>query len=169
MFEINNKSLEEKIKQVKKAIEILGGKDLLDNIKSDAKLVELILESAFAEETITIKINNDKFSLKELLTLKLEYEKNYIKNKKKYIEKIIFKIDKYNTYLESLIRKHRKNNSIEIFREIKNEIEIRYGEDIDNFILSSIRFSQVNRKEFYGEYLISKKEDFINSIISKII
>ena len=47
MLTINNKMLEEKIKQLRKAIEIVGGKELLETIKSDNELALLILQSSF--------------------------------------------------------------------------------------------------------------------------
>ena len=161
MLTINNKMLEEKIKQLRKAIEIVGGKELLETIKSDNELALLILQSSFQNEYAYIEVLERKYSISELLKLKLEYEKNYIKTKKKYVQKIIYKIKEYNTYLDSLIRKYRKDGGIEEFRSIKNEIE---------FILSSI--IEINadlNNDYYGEYLNSKKEDFINTIITTIV
>ena len=94
MIEINNKILEEKLKQLKKAIEIVGGKGFLDNIKNDNKLAELLIEKALTSEVVEIEINNENYSVNKLYKKKLEYEKGYIKNKKKYIEKITYKIKK---------------------------------------------------------------------------
>ena len=170
MLTINNKMLEEKIKQLRKAIEIVGGKELLETIKSDNELALIILQSSFQNEYAYIEVLERKYSISELLKLKLEYEKNYIKTKKKYVQKIIDKLKEYNTYLDSLIRKYRKDGGIEEFRSIKNEIEIRYSMDINNFILSSI--IEINadlNNDYYGEYLNSKKEDFINTIITTIV
>ena len=104
-----------------------------------------------------------------MLKLKLEYEKNYIKNKKIYIEKISYKIKEYNTYLDSLIRKYRKNGGLEEFRSIKEEIDLRYYKDINNFLLNKIGSDIDSSNDYYGEYLESKKEDFINSIICSIV
>uniref|UniRef100_UPI00293DE819 hypothetical protein n=1 Tax=Clostridium TaxID=1485 RepID=UPI00293DE819 len=70
---------------------------------------------------------------------------------------------------DSLIRKYRKNGGLEEFRSIKEEIELRYSKDINKFLLSKIDEDIINNNEFYGEYLNSKKEDFINSIICTII
>lgn len=92
MLTINNKMLEEKIKQLRKAIEIVGGKELLETIKSDNELALLILQSSFQNEYAYIEVLERKYSISELLKLKLEYEKNYIKTKKKYVQKIIYKI-----------------------------------------------------------------------------
>lgn len=170
MLTINDKMLEEKIKQLRKAIEIVGGKSFLGTIKNNDELAIFILKSSFQNEYIYIEVLEKKYSISELLKIKLEYEKNYIKTKKKYVQKIVYKIKEYNTYLDSLIRKYRKSGGIEEFRNIKNEIEIRYSLDINNFILSKIIDIDLNLNEdFYGEYLNAKKEDFINTVISLII
>ncbi|MBD7916418.1 hypothetical protein H9660_14840, partial [Clostridium sp. Sa3CUN1] len=75
----------------------------------------------------------------------------------------------YNTYLDSLIRKYRKNGGLEEFRSIKEEINLRYSNDINSFILNKINNYYDNAEIFYGDYLNSKREDFINSIISNIV
>lgn len=170
MITIDNKLIEEKLKQLKKAIEIVGGKEFLKNIRSDDELALFILESSFQNEYSYIEVLGQKYSILELLKLKLEYEKSYIKDKKKYVQKIAYKIKEYNTYLDSLIRKYRKNGGIEEFRSIKKEIELRYEIDINNFILSSIiKINNDTNNDYYGEYLNSKKEDFINAIVSSIV
>jgi hypothetical protein len=170
MLTIDNKTLEEKIKQLRKAIEIVGGNELLENIKNDNELALFILQSSFQDEYASIEVLERKYSISELLKIKLEYEKNYIKNKKKYIEKIVYKIKEYNTYLDSLTRKYKKDGGIESFRAIKSEIETRYSKDIDAFILSKLNELNIeNCNDFYGNYLNSKKEDFINSIINAIL
>lgn len=170
MLTINNKMLEEKIKQLRKAIEIVGGKEFLESIKSDDELALFILQSSFQNEYACIEVLEKKYAISELLKIKLEYEKNYIKTKKKYVQKIVYKIKEYNTYLDSLVRKYRKNGGIEEFRSIKNEIELRYSGDINSFILSNIIEMNVDlNKDYYGEYLNSKKEDFINTIITNIV
>lgn len=170
MLTIDNKMLEEKIKQLRKAIEIVGGKELLENIKSDNELAIFILQSSFQNEYAYIEVLERKYSISELLKIKLEYEKNYIKSKKKYVQKIVYKIKEYNTYLDSLIRKYRKDGGIEEFRSIKNEIEVRYSLDINAFILSTILAMNIDaNSNYYGEYLNSKKEDFINTIITNIV
>ena len=56
MLTINNKMLEEKIKQLRKAIEIVGGKELLETIKSDNELALLILQSSFQNEYAYIEV-----------------------------------------------------------------------------------------------------------------
>lgn len=167
MLTINNKTIEEKIKQLKKAIEIVGGESFLKSLKNEGEFVDKIIESSFREESF-IEINDRTYSIIELMKIKLDYEKTYIKTKKIYVEKIIYKINKYNTYLDSLIRKYKKIGGIEEYREIKKEIELRYEKDINNFILSKIEDSNLSNK-YYGEYLNSKKEDFINLLISNLI
>jgi len=169
MLEINNKPLEEKLKQLKKAIEIVGGKSFLDNLKSDNKLAEFLIEKSLTNEIVEIEIENRKYSVHSLCKKKLDYEKAYIKNKKKNIEKIVYKIKKYNTYLDSLIRKYKKDQSFKNLLKIKAEIEIRYKSDIDNFILCEIKNLNEDNKEYYGEFLNSKKEDFINLILHSLI
>lgn len=170
MLEINNKLIEEKIKQLKKAIEIVGGKEYLETFENDNEIAELILQISLQEKGKSFIINNKTFEIKELQKIKLNYEKNYIKNKKTYLEKITYKIKEYNTALESLIRKYRKNQGIEDYRKIKKEIEVRYKKDINTFILSEVEHYDEEKDElYYGEYLKSKREDFINSILSLIL
>ncbi len=169
MLTIDNKVIEEKIKQLKKAIEIVGGKSLLNEFKNNGDLANYILNSSFKGEKVIFKIIDNEYTVNELLKLKLEYEKNYIKNKKIYIEKISYKIKEYNTYLDSLIRKYRKNGGLEEFRSIKEEIDLRYYKDINNFLLNKIGSDIDSSNDYYGEYLESKKEDFINSIICSIV
>lgn len=168
MLTIDDKVLEEKIKQLRKAIEIVGGKNFLDEIKDNENLSRYILNKSFKGDKIIFKIMENEYSIEELMKIKLDYEKNYIKTKKIYLEKIIYKIKEYNTYLDSLIRKYRKNGGIEEFRAIKEEINLRYSKDINSFLLNKIN-NYTNSENFYGDYLNSKKEDFINSIISNIV
>ena len=169
MLTIDNKVIEEKIKQLKKAIEIVGGKSLLTQIGSNEDLANYILNSSFKDEKVIFKIIDNEYTVNELIKTKLDYEKYYIKNKKIYIEKITYKIKEYNTYLDSLIRKYRKNGGLEEFRNIKEEIELRYSKDINKFLLNKIQEEITSDEDFYGEYLNSKKEDFINSIICNIV
>lgn len=169
MLTIENKVTEEKIKQLKKAIEIVGGKSLLNEYKNNGDLANYILNSSFQGEKVIFKIMDNEYTVNELLKLKLDYEKNYIKNKKIYIEKIAYKIKEYNTYLDSLLRKYRKNGGLEEFRSIKEEINLRYYKDINNFLLNKIGNEIENSNDYYGEYLESKKEDFINSIICTVV
>lgn len=168
-MEINNKVLDEKVKHLKKAIEILGGNEYLNSIKNDDELLERILISLFSKEEGKLNINNKSLSVNAILSEKIDYEKNYIKTKKKYTEKIVYKIKSYNSSLETLIRKFKNTNSIELYREIKKEINLRYRMDIDNYILSKIDNLSDDNSKYYGEYLNSKKDDFINTIINILI
>jgi len=168
MLTIDNKVIEEKIKQLKKAIEIVGGKSFLNELKNNGDLANYIINSSFKEEKPVFKIIDNEYSINELMKIKLDYEKNYIKNKKIYLEKITYKIKEYNTFLDSLIRKYRKNGGLEEFRSIKEEIELRYAKDINEFLLYKIE-NETTSIDFYGEYLNSKKEDFINSIVCNIV
>lgn len=168
MLTIEDKILEEKIKQLRKAIEIVGGKNILDEFKNTQELANYILNKAFTSDKITFKIMDNEYSIEKLMKIKLDYEKNYIKCKKIYIEKITYKIKEYNTYLDSLIRKYRKNGGIEEFRKIKEEINLRYSNDINSLLLYKLD-NNLHNENIYGEYLNSKKEDLINSIICNIV
>lgn len=168
-MEINNKILDEKVKHLKKAIEILGGNEYLNSIKTDNQLLEKVLISVFSKENGKLNINNKNLSVNEILSQKMDYEKNYIKTKKIYTEKIVYKIKSYNSSLETLIRKFKSSNSIELYREIEKEINVRYKMDIDTYILSKVGNLSDENSKYYGEYLKAKKYDFINTIINILI
>ena len=144
-------------------------KKIDDYCKENGDLANLIINYSFNEEKIIFKILDNEYSINELMKIKLDYEKNYIKMKKTYLKKISYKIKEYNTYLDSLIRKYRKNGGLEEFRAIKEEIELRYSKDINLFLLNKIDIEEINSEDYYGEYLNSKKEDFINSLICNIV
>lgn len=169
MLTIRDKALEEKLKQLRKAIEIVGGNSLLSKLGSEEELAIFIINNALSDLSEGIEIKGKNYALNNLLKTKINYEKNYIKTKKIFLQKITYKINKYNTYLDSLIRKYKKNGGIEEYRAIKEEIEERYSMDINSFILSEIEINEDMIESYYGEYLNSKKEDFINSIISSLI
>ena len=169
MLTIRDKALEEKLKQLRKAIEIVGGNSFLSNLESEEELAAFIINNALSDSSEGLEIQGKNYALNNLLKIKINYEKNYIKTKKVFLQKITYKINKYNTYLDSLIRKYKKNGGIEEYRAIKQEIEERYLKDINDFILSEIEINEDIVNTYYGEYLISKKEDFINSIISNLI
>lgn len=169
MLTIRDKALEEKLKQLRKAIEIVGGNSLLSKLGNEEELAILIINNALSDISEGVEIQGKNYPLNNLLKIKTNYEKNYIKTKKIFLQKIIYKIKKYNTYLDSLIRKYKKNGGIEEYRAIKEEIEERYAMDINSFILSEIEINEDTIESYYGEYLNSKKEDFINSIISNLI
>lgn len=169
MLTIRDKALEEKLKQLRKAIEIVGGNSLLSKLRSEEELAIFIINNALSDLSEGIEIQGKNYALNNLLKTKINYEKNYIKTKKIFLQKITYKINKYNTYLDSLIRKYKKNGGVEEYRAIKEEIEERYSMDINSFILSEIEINEDMIESYYGEYLNSKKEDFINSIISSLI
>lgn len=169
MLTIRDKALEEKLKQLRKAIEIVGGNSLLSKLGNEEELAIFIINNALSDLSEGIEIQGKNYALNNLLKTKINYEKNYIKTKKVFLQKITYKINKYNTYLDSLIRKYKKTGGIEEYRSIKEEIEERYSMDINSFILSEIEINEEMIESYYGEYLNSKKEDFINSIISSLI
>lgn len=82
MLTIEDKILEEKIKQLKKAIEIVGGKSFLDEFKNIEDLANYILKNSFKGDKIIFEIMDNEYSIEDLMKIKLDYEKNYIKNKK---------------------------------------------------------------------------------------
>ncbi|MBX7382568.1 hypothetical protein K4H51_12930, partial [Clostridium chauvoei] len=78
---LNEKHIEEKIKHLKKAIEIVGGIDLLENkFKNQEDLFKYIIETVFKEDKIVFEIQNTIFTIKELMDIKIRYEKHLIKN-----------------------------------------------------------------------------------------
>ena len=119
MSSINNKVLEEKIGQLKKAIEIVGGQEeIIDEWSNNDKIMNYIITKLFEEGKVTFNVCNKEYSINELLGIKLDYEKYFLKNKNKTIENIIYKIKKYDTSLDSLIRKYKKTRGIEEYNKI---------------------------------------------------
>ncbi|ATD55102.1 hypothetical protein [Clostridium chauvoei] len=172
---LNEKHIEEKIKHLKKAIEIVGGIDLLENkFKNQEDLFKYIIETVFKEDKIVFEIQNTIFTIKELMDIKIRYEKHLIKNRSKVIQSIVYKINKYNTALESLVRKYKKSNSISEYNEIKNQIIHTYRMDINLYILKEINEVVLNdirladEVNFYGEYLTEKREQLVISIMRNI-
>ncbi len=171
MIEISNKSIAENIQQLIKGIEILGGVQVENTIEG---LVENILQSALKGEIAKITILNNEFSISEILSKKQEYEKYLLKNKLKTINAITYKINKYNTALDSLIRKYKKDRSIEGYNNIFKIISETYRRDINLYILKEFnpeiieRLSVEDEERYYGEYLTQKKKQIIDSVISKL-
>lgn len=175
MVEIYNKNVEEKIGQVKKAVEILGGYDVVNSeFSSNEKVFSYIIEKVFKEDKITISINNIEYSINELLKLKLDYEKYFLKNKNKTIDGIIYKIKKYDSSLDSMIRKYKKSKNIEEYNSIISTIEKTYRRDINILVLNFIGQDTVERmllgedEKYYVEYLKQKRKTIIDSVISKV-
>ena len=138
IIELKDKRIEESVKHLKKAIEIVGGKEYLDNFNNDSEFIEDIINNVFLKGQAIL-----------------------------YIGRICSKIKEYNTLLESKIRKFKKSNSIEEFREIVDEIEDRYKWEFDNFFLMYIDNLDEN-KNYYGEYLTEKKKQIIDSVLMNL-
>ncbi len=174
-MEFKNRTLIEKINQLRKAIEIVGGNEVLkENGASDAEFIEHILLNVFEGKKININVNGCEYKIDELNRIKQEYEKYFLKNKSKATDAIVYKIKKYDTSLDSEIRKYKKTNSIEMYNNIYDTIENRYRRDINLVVLKEIDSSIVEiltleeSQKYYGEYLSQKKKQIIHGIISKM-
>ena len=175
MSTIKNKVLEEKIGQLKKAIEIVGGKeDIINNWSNNDEIMNYIINKLFTEDKVTFNINNREYSINELLATKLEYEKYFLKNKNKTIESIIYKIKKYDTSLDSIVRKYKKPRGIEEYNKMFSNLEKTYRRDINMIILKDIDNNVVEylligeEEKYYGEYLNQKKKALLDGVISKL-
>lgn len=175
MSTIKNKVLEEKIGQLKKAIEIVGGKeDILNNWSNNNEIMNYIINKLFKDDKVTFNINNREHSINELLAIKLEYEKYFLKNKNKTIESIIYKIKKYDTSLDSIVRKYKKTRGIEEYNKMFSNLEKTYRRDINMIILKDIDNNVVEylligeEEKYYGEYLNQKKKALLDGVISKL-
>ena len=135
IIELNDKKIEESLNHLGKAIEIVGGEF---QIEDREVLVSQIIRNLFEKGSATIEILGKDYSIEELFLKKTEFEKYYLKNKIKTVRSIVEKIKKYNTELEGKIRKFKKINSIELLREINEEIEQRYKWEFDKFLLINI-------------------------------
>ena len=167
IIELKDRKIEESIKNLRKAIEIVGGKEYLSNIEGLENFVEDILSNLFIKGKANINIEGRRYEISELISLKIDFEKYFLKNKKQMIQRIVSKIKQYNTSLESKIRKFKKSNSIEIFREIVEEIEKTYKWEFDNFFL--VYIDNINEeKDYYGEYLTEKRKQIIDSVLVKL-
>lgn len=167
IIELKDRKIEESIKNLRKAIEIVGGKEYLINIEGIENFVEDILSNLFIKGKANINIEGRRYEISELISLKIEFEKYFLKNKRQMIQRIVSKIKQYNTSLESKIRKFKKSNSIEIFREIVEEIEKTYKWEFDNFFL--VYIDNINEeKDYYGEYLTEKRKQIIDSVLVKL-
>lgn len=174
-MELNAKVLDEKINLLKKSLEIVGGTSYLnDEYTDNDMLLQLILEKAFNGEVVRFDINNISYSIQELLKKKQAYEIYFLKNKSKALQSIVFKIKKYDTSLDSLIRKYKKCRGLEEYNEIYNTISKRYRLDINKIVLSEINEEIVTtltleeESKYYGEYLSQKKKQIIDGVISKM-
>ena len=102
MSKFKNNRLIEKCNQLNKAIEIVGGKEFLNTrITDDIDMAEYIISSVFEGEEVKFNIAGVEYIIPELFKAKLEYEKNFLRNKGKAIDSIVYKIKKYDTSLDS--------------------------------------------------------------------
>lgn len=164
IIELNDKKIEESLNHLGKAIEIVGGEF---QIEDREVLVSQIIRNLFEKGSATIEILGKEYSIEELFLKKTEFEKYYLKNKIKTVRSIVEKIKKYNTELEGKIRKFKTINSIELLREINEEIEKRYKWEFDKFLLVNIE-NRDEEKNYYGSYLGEKKKQLIDSILVKL-
>ena len=172
-MEIKDRGLNEKINQLKKGLEIVGGKSnlLLDD---NSEILNYIIEKAFSYGVVKFNINNIEYTINELIKCKQAYEIHFLKNKLTTLNSIVYKIKKYDTSLDSLIRKYKKSRSLEEYNEITNRIKKTYRLDINKLVLSSInseileKLSLEEQESFYSEYLSQKRKQIIDSVISKM-
>mgnify|MGYP004661795005 CR=1 FL=1 len=72
---------------------------------------------------INMNINNIEYTINELIKCKQAYEIYFLKNKLTTLNSIVYKIKKYDTSLDSLIRKYKKSRSLEEYNEITNILD----------------------------------------------
>ena len=175
MDKLKKSALIEKSSQLRKAIEIVGGKSFIEEkLQDDYSVLELLLDNAFLGKENTFSVLDKEYKINELLKIKLEYEKNFLRNKSKAIDSIVYKIKQYDTSLDSEIRKYKKSRVIEEYNNIYDTIEKRYRMDINLLVLSFMNISDVNilsseeESKYYGEYLLQKKKQIIHGVFSKM-
>ena len=117
MLEINNKLIEEKIKQLKKAIEIVGGKEYLETFKNDNVII------------IPYKNNNLVDTVKEMIISKkldFSYALSFVDINKLREEMESFAIDfsyydefdKLEDDLEECLNKFFRYNDSELYEKL---------------------------------------------------
>lgn len=172
-MEVIDRELKEKISQLEKGLEIVGGKFYL-KLDDNNKILNYIIEKAFNNDVINFNIYDTEYTISELIKCKQAYEIYFLKNKSITLNSIVYKIKKYDTSLDSLIRKYKKSKSLEEYNEITNKIKKAYRFDINKLVLSSInseildRLSLEEQEAFYSEYLIQKRKQIIDGVISKM-
>ena len=169
---INNNLLNEKINQLKKGLEIVGANENLYN-KTNDELINDILDMAFKGETLKFTINDSEYTINELIQLKQEYEKHFLRNKLTTLNSIVYKIKKYDTSLDSLIRKYKKTRGLEEYNKIYASINKTYRLDINKLVLSSVNnienITDLDEQEhLYGEYLNQKRKQIVDGVVSKV-
>lgn len=172
-MEVIDRELKEKISQLEKGLEIVGGKFYL-KLDDNNKILNYIIEKVFNNDVINFNIYDTEYTINELIKCKQAYEIYFLKNKLTTLNSIVYKIKKYDTSLDSLIRKYKKSKSLEEYNEITNKIKKAYRFDINKLVLSSInseildRLSLEEQEAFYSEYLIQKRKQIIDGVISKM-
>lgn len=169
---INNNLLNEKINQLKKGLEIVGANENLYN-KTNDEIINDILDMAFKGETLKFTINDSEYTINELIQLKQEYEKHFLRNKLTTLNSIVYKIKKYDTSLDSLIRKYKKTRGLEEYNKIYASINKTYRLDINKLVLSSVNnienITDLDEQEhLYGEYLNQKRKQIVHGVVSKV-
>lgn len=169
---INNNLLNEKINQLKKGLEIVGANENLYN-KTNDEIINDILDMAFKGETLKFTINVPRYTINELIQLKQEYEKHFLRNKLTTLNSIVYKIKKYDTSLDSLIRKYKKTRGLEEYNKIYASINKTYRLDINKLVLSSVNnienITDLDEQEhLYGEYLNQKRKQIVDGVVSKV-
>ena len=169
---INNNLLNEKINQLKKGLEIVGANENLYN-KTNDEIINDILDMAFKGETLKFTINDSEYTINELIQLKQEYEKHFLRNKLTTLNSIVYKIKKYDTSLDSLIRKYKKTRGLEEYNKIYASINKTYRLDINKLVLSSVNnienITDLDEQEhLYGEHLNQKRKQIVDGVVSKV-
>lgn len=169
---INNNLLNEKINQLKKGLEIVGANENLYN-KTNDEIINDILDMAFKGETLKFTINDSEYTINELIQLKQEYEKHFLRNKLTTLNSIVYKIKKYDTSLDSLIRKYKKTRGLEEYNKIYASINKTYRLVINKLVLSSVNnienITDLDEQEhLYGEYLNQKRKQIVDGVVSKV-
>lgn len=167
MIKIDNKSLEDKLKNIEKSIEVLGG----NKIYSKEKIIIKMVNSLLKEEPFKIVINDKKYNLRDMKKEKIKFEKHIIKNKNKVIKYIFHSVKEHNKKLTSLIKKYLKDRDYILYKDIEASIIKTYKEDINKLLLVNCNIdysSDYDESTYYGKYLILKREEIIQSIINKM-
>lgn len=167
---LNNGIIEEKLKQLKKAIEIVGGKQYLEeNLKDNEEFINYIVNLAFTGDKLQFNIHGFNYTINELLEMKQRYEKSILKTKNSTILSVVNKIKCNKNSLYKMI-KYFDNDENEL-NEIIKRINDVHGNEIDELVLKGVHaFIRDNKTkdELYGDYLSEKKKEIINAIIRKV-
>ena len=172
-MEIKDRGLNEKINQLKKGLEIVGGKSNL-LLEDNNEILNYIIEKAFNDGIVKFNINNIEYTINELIKCKQAYEIYFLKNKLTTLNSIIYKIKKYDTSLDSIVRKYKKTRGIEEYNKMFSNLEKTYRRDINMIILKDIDNNVVEylligeEEKYYGEYLNQKKKALLDGVISKL-